>query len=474
MVEATKTNPQQIECLTYDELQIGQSASLVHRLTVRDIEIFAAVTGDVNPIIVDADYAASGPFRGPIAQGMWTGAMFSSLLGSRLPGPGTIMVHESLDFLHPIRPDDSVTLTVTVTAKDDKRRRVTLAATATTLSGKHVIQGRFEVLPPSKKLTVTQRPADHILVEERGTKFLRLIDAAEALPPLPTAIVHPVEDNAVAGAVEAARANLIVPVFVGPRARILAAADAAGTDISDWELIDTEHSDAAAQKAAEMAHLGQVRALMKGSLHTDEFLRPILAHENNLRTDRRLSQIFVEDVPSYPKLLMITDAAINIAPGLETKKDILENAVEMAHALGIETPRVAVLSAVEVVNPHIPSTLDAAALCKMAQRGQISGALVDGPLAFDNAVSELAAKTKHIVSDVAGRADILLAPDLDAGNMISKQLEYLAAAEAAGIVMGARVPVILTSRADSAQNRLASCAVAAIVHAARHPDEAAR
>ena len=473
MTDPIEADPQQIECLTFEEITVGQGASLTHRLTAREIEIFAAVTGDVNPIIVDAQYAATGPFRGPIAQGMWTGAMFSTLLGAKLPGPGTVLVRENLDFLYPIRPDDSVTLTVTVTAKNAEHRRVTLSAEATTLSGQKVIEGSFEVIPPSKKVKVSRKLVDDLLVEERGTKFRRLIDAAQSLPPLPTAIVHPVEANAVAGAVEAARAGLIVPFFIGPEPRIRAAAEAAGTSIDAFELVAVEHSAAAAQKAAEMAHQGAVRALMKGSLHTDEFLHPILAAENNLRTGRRLSHIFLEDVPSYPKLLLITDGAINITPDLETKREIVENAIEIAHALGIETPRVAVLSAVEVVNPRIPSTIDAAALCKMAERGQIKGGIVDGPLAFDNAISALAAKIKHIESEVAGQADILLAPDLDAGNMISKQLEYLAAAEAAGIVMGARVPVILTSRADSAQNRLASCAAAALVHAVRYPGEAA-
>lgn len=470
MDDKAGSEPGAVVGLGFDDIEIGQSASITHRLTAREIEIFAAVTGDVNPIIVDAAYSAQGPFRGPIAQGMWTGAMFASLLGAKLPGPGTILLGEELHFLHPIRPDDSVTLTVTVTGKQAQGRHVTLAAEAHTLSGQKVIEGSFEVIAPAAPVRAAKEADFRLVTEERGAKFAGLIAAAEALPPLLTAIVHPVEANAVAGAVAAAKANLIVPVFVGPEARIQEAAKAAGVTLEGYEIVNAEHSDLAAQMAAEMAGQGKVRALMKGSLHSDEFLHPILKAENGLRTDRRLSHIFLEDVPSYSKLLMITDGAINIAPDLETKKDIVENAIEMAHALGLEEPRVAVLSAVEVINPRIPSTLDAAALCKMAERGQITGALIDGPLAIDNAVSALAAKIKHITSQVAGQADILLAPDLDAGNMISKQLEYLASAEAAGIVMGARVPVILTSRADSAQNRLASCAVAAMVHAARHPE----
>ena len=467
-------NGKLIENHPFDELKVGDSASLSRQLAQRDIETFAALTGDVNPMHVDADFAKSDMFHRVIAHGMWGATLISAVLGTELPGPGTIYLSQDLRFRHPIVPGDTVTVTIKVVEKSEERHRVRLDCTLTNQKGETVIEGNADVMAPTQRISRPRWSSDDIVINQRGTKFRRLIDAAGMLPPLPTAIVHPVEPNAVAGAVEAARANLVVPFLIGPETRIRAAAEAAGVVIDQFELIATEHSAAAAQIAAQMAHEGKVHALMKGSLHTDKFLHPILAAENNLRTDRRLSHIFLEDVPSYPKLLLITDGAINIAPDLEAKKEIVENAVEMAHALGIATPRVAVLSAVEVVNPRIPSTLDAAALCKMAERGQIKGAIIDGPLAFDNAVSALAAKIKHIDSDVAGQADILLAPDLDAGNMISKQLEYLASAEAAGIVMGARVPIILTSRADSAQNRMASCAVAAMVHAARHPGEAAK
>ena len=299
--------------------------------------------------------------------------------------------------------------------------------------------------------------------DQRGAKFKSMIALAETLEPIVTAVVHPVDAISLGGAVAAAEASLITPVLIGPPVKIKAAAGAAGIDISPYRLVASEHSDAAAETAAQMAHRGEVHALMKGSLHTDEFLHPVMMKENNLRTERRLSHVFLLDVPAYDRPLFITDGAINISPGLEAKKDIVQNAIDMAHALGIPVPRVAVLSAVEVVNPKIPSTIDAAALCKMAERGQITGGLVDGPLGFDNAISKKAADAKHIVSPVAGRADILIAPDLDAGNMLAKQLEYLADAEAAGVVLGARVPIILTSRADSVHSRLASCAVAALI-----------
>ncbi len=453
---------------TIDEIKVGDSASLTRKLTQRDIEVFAALTGDVNPVHVDAEFARDDMFHQIIGHGMWGAAMISAVLGTELPGPGTIYCAQTLRFRRPVHPGDTVTATVTVTELDPARKRVMLDCTLRNQQGDCVIEGTAEVRAPTEKIRRPRWNGDDILIAERGAKFDKLIGRAKGLDPIATAVVHPVEPNAIAGAIEAARAGLIAPVLVGPEARIRAAAEAAGIDLAPWPVEATEHSHAAAETAARMAHEGRVQALMKGSLHTDEFLHPILAPEMNLRTARRLSHVFLEDVPSYPKLLLISDGAINIAPDLDAKKDIVENAIEMAQALGIEMPKVAILSAVEVVNPRIPSTLDAAALCKMAERGQITGGVLDGPLAFDNAVSALAAKIKHIESPVVGQADILIAPDLEAGNMISKQLEYLAGAEAAGVVMGARVPIILTSRADSARNRMASCAVATMIHAARH------
>jgi phosphotransacetylase len=444
---------------TIDELSPGDSARLSCKLTLRDLELIAALGSGGGTSAADAGAVA------------WAGLMVAAMVGDQLPGAGSRIDAADLRFHGALSVGDTLGITLTVKRTDPANRGLVLDVSANRSGGGFTVEGSLTVTAPAERQIRSPSSAPEIVIEARGAKFDKLIVQAETLDPIATAIVHPVEPNAVAGAVDAAQAGLIAPVFVGPEARIRSAAKEAGVDLSPWPVEATEHSAAAAGMAAEMAHEGRVHALMKGSLHTDEFLHPILAPEMNLRTGRRLSHIFLEDVPSYPKLLLITDGAINIAPDLETKKDITENAVEMAQALGIETPRVAVLSAVEVVNPRIPSTLDAAALCKMAERGQITGAVIDGPLAFDNAVSALAAQIKHIESPVAGQADILLAPDLDAGNMISKQLEYLAGAEAAGIVMGARVPIILTSRADSAQNRMASCAVAAMVHAARHQGE---
>jgi len=281
--------------------------------------------------------------------------------------------------------------------------------------------------------------------------------------PVRTAVVHPCDAAALGGVIAAADYGLIEPLLVGPEAKIRAAADAAGLDITRFELVPVEHSHAAAAEACRLARAGQIAALMKGSLHTDELLGAVVDRENGLRTDRRMSHVFIFEVPDYPRLLLVSDAAIIISPDLAAKKDIVQNAIHCAIALGIVEPRVAVLAAVETVHPAMPTTTDAASLAKMAHRGQIVGGLVDGPLAFDNAISPVAVAAKHIVSEVAGRADVLIAPDIEAGNMIAKQLTYFSGALSAGIVIGARVPIILTSRADDELTRLASCAAALLI-----------
>ena len=297
---------------------------------------------------------------------------------------------------------------------------------------------------------------------ESGRYHDRLIQKTKGLSPIRTAVVHPVNVESLLGTIEAANAGLIDPVLVGPAAKICAAAEEIKRDISTYELVPTDHSHAAAATAVELARDLKVEALMKGSLHTDEFMGTIV-REEKLRTVRRMSHVFVIDAPCYPRPLYVTDAAVNINPTVEEKADIIQNAIGLAHVLGLDRPKVAILSAVETVSLKIQSTLDAAVLCKMADRGQITGGILDGPLGFDNAVSEEAAKIKGIVSPVAGRADIFVVPDLDAGNMLAKQLEYLAGAQLAGIVLGSRLPIVLTSRADRSQARLASCAVALLL-----------
>jgi phosphate acetyltransferase len=294
-----------------------------------------------------------------------------------------------------------------------------------------------------------------------------LLNRCKSLKPVPTAVAHPCDASSLSGAIEAAEHGLIVPILVGPSDKITATATASGIDLSKFRIVDAPHSHASAAKAVELIREGAAEVLMKGSLHTDELMSAIVSRDGGLRTSRRISHAFIMDIPTYHKVLIVTDGAINIAPTLEDKVDICQNAIDLAIALGCERPKVAILAAVETVTSKMPATIDAAALCKMAERGQITGGILDGPLAFDNAISKQAAITKGIRSDVAGDPDILLVPDLEAGNILAKQLSFLAKADSAGMVLGARVPIILTSRADSVRSRIASCAVATMVAHAR-------
>ncbi|NYZ12403.1 bifunctional enoyl-CoA hydratase/phosphate acetyltransferase [Azospirillum sp. RWY-5-1] len=455
-----------IENVTYEEIEVGQSASLSRRLSATDIELFATVSGDINPAHLDEEYAADSLFHKVIGHGMWSGGLLSAVLGTQLPGPGTIYLGQDLRFKRPVGLGDVITATVTVREKRDDKQIVLFDCVCTNQDGKEVVAGTAEVIAPSKKVRrkAHELPQVQMIHHHGHDEMLR---KCEALPPVPVAVVHPCDESSLRGAVEAAEAGLIDPILVGPAAKIRSVANQCGVDISRYRLIDVAHSHAAAETGVRLARSGEAEAVMKGSLHTDELMGEIVRKETGLRTSSRISHVFVMNVPTYPRTLLITDAAINIYPTLEDKAFIVQNAIDLAKVLGVETPRVAILSAVETINPKIASTLEAAALCKMADRGQIKGGLLDGPLAFDNAISVEAAKTKGIVSEVAGRADILVVPDLEAGNMLAKQLSFLANADAAGVVLGARVPIILTSRADTVRTRLASCAVAVLVAAAR-------
>lgn len=451
-----------IENRTYDEITIGEEAFLEKRLTVEDIKLFAVMSGDVNPAHVDEDFAKSSRFQEVIAHGMWGGALISTVLGTQLPGPGTVYLGQTLRFKAPVRLGDVLRVSVRAMEKDDQRHQITFACRCENQRGDTVIEGDARVLAPTKKISRPRTLLPKVRLTERG-RLHEILTAADHPEAMPTAVVHPVDESAIRGAVESAEQGLIIPVLVGPKAKIHLAAEKADVDISGFELVDVPHSHAAAEQAVALARQGRVGALMKGTLHTDELLHEVLKRDTGLRTERCLSHVMAFDVPTYPRPLLITDAAINIYPKLSEKRDIVQNAIELAHALGNQNPNVAILSAVETINPKILSTLDAASLCKMADRGQITGATLDGPLAFDNAVSEAAAKTKGISSLVAGHADILLAPDLEAANMLIKQLTYLADATGAGLVVGARVPIMLTSRADDALTRMASSALALLL-----------
>ncbi|NKC33611.1 bifunctional enoyl-CoA hydratase/phosphate acetyltransferase [Falsiroseomonas selenitidurans] len=457
-----------IENRTFEELAIGETASLSHCVTQRDIDLFATVTGDVNPAHVDPTYAAGDMFHHIIVQGMWGGGLISAVLGTKLPGPGTIYLGQELRFRRPVSIGDTITATVTLREKRPEKGEVTLETVCTNQHGEAVITGIAEVLAPKVKVRRPRVALPYIRIGRHDLMHRMLARAAEG-GAVATAVVYPTDASSLQAAVDAARAGLIVPVLVGPKARIAAAAQQAGLDIAGLRLVDAPDAPAAAARAVALVHAGEAAMLMKGDLHTEVFLHPVVASGTGLRTARRISHVYAMDVPDYPRLLLLTDCAVSIAPTLAEKAGIVQNAIDLAHMMGIVEPRVAILAAVETVSGRMPSTVDAAALCKMADRGQISGGVLDGPLAFDNAISEAAAKEKGIVSPVAGRADILVVPDLEAGNMLAKQLSFLAGAEAAGVVLGARVPIILTSRADSAATHLASCALGVLMVRAAIP-----
>jgi phosphate acetyltransferase len=372
-----------------------------------------------------------------------------------------------LHFVKPVRVGDTLTVTVTVTAMHSADKSLELDCQVVNQRGDHVLSGVAKVLAPTTKVRLPRVVAPQIQLFDPQARFNQLLALGTKLEAVRCAVVHPCDVGSLSGALDSARYGLIVPVLIGPEARIRHVADEAGLNLTGVEIIDQPHSHAAAEKAAEMAACWEVEILMKGSLHTDELIHAVLS-KPALRTGRRMSHVFRFDVPLYHKPLLITDAALNIRPSLQEKVDIIQNAIDFARIMGVAVPKVAILSAVENVNPNIPSTLDAAALCKMADRGQITGGVLDGPLAFDNAISAHAAKIKHIESEVAGQADIMAVPDLESGNMLAKQLEYLAGASGSGIVLGARVPIALTSRADGPSNRVASALLALLVaHNAR-------
>jgi len=450
---------EELKNYTFDDLNIGAAIELNHAVTATDIDMLSALSGDVASFHAERSEVPPGAHA---VQAVCAVAMLSNIITRRLPGPGSVIVDQRLKAAGFIAQDDVLTARLRVADKDEADHTVLIEAHVLNQHGAQVLVGSLRVAPPGSRRRFDD-PARAAFYVPRKNVFQRLYDACEGIPPVTTAVVHPCDRDALLGPIEAARKGLIDPVLVGPEARIRAVAEAEGIDLSPYRIEPVAHSHEAAERAVALAREGKVEALMKGSLHTDELMGAVVKSATGLRTARRVSHVFVLDVPAYPRMLLVTDAAINIFPEIEAKVDIVQNAVDLAHVLGIAEPRVAVLSAVETVTPKIQSTIDAAMLCKMADRKQITGCVIDGPLAFDNAVSEAAAKTKKIVSPVAGKADILLVPDLEAGNMVAKQLQYLAGADSAGIVLGARVPIVLTSRADPVAARMASTAVMALV-----------
>ena len=444
-------------------LEVGMEASARRLCRAEDFLVYASSSGNHNPVhLPGEDHDGDGRPDEPVAPSMWVASLVSAVLGNQLPGPGTLYRGQNLRFLGRAHAGDELTVRIKLTEKKPDGIAV-FATTVTKSDGSMVLEGEATVIAPAAELSFTADALPGLTVQ-RHVHFDRLLELAAPLPALPTAVVCPDEPKSLGGALLAAEHTLITPILVGDEKRIRQTATDLGADLDPCAIVDVAGSAAAAARAVALVNEGRAGAVMKGHMHTDDLLRALVRSEGGLRTRRRLSHVFCMNVPGLRHLLMITDAAINIAPGLHEKVDIIQNAIDLGRALGIEAPKVAVLSAVETVNPKLPSTIEAAALAKMAERGQIRGGIVDGPLAMDNAVDEDAARTKGIRSLVAGHADILMAPNLESANMIAKQLTFLAHAEAGGLVLGAKCPVILTSRADDDKARLASCAVAALYH----------
>lgn len=454
---------QRIENRTMDRLRIGDEAGLWRRIARADIGRVVSFAGDALEDAVDRELAATPAFRGLLSAGGTALTLILALIAARLPGPGSRITRLKLDIEDALRANDMARAHAQVMALEPDGR-VTLGVHVAREDGVTVLSGEVEALAPESPVSRPFGRAVALDPEAAPDRLEALEARARDLPKVRMAVVNPVDEASLSGALESAEAGLITPVLIGPASAMQDAAGTAGRDLSGLETIECADAHSAAEMAAALAAEGGCGAIMKGKIHTDALLRAVL-DRRDLHTDRRLSHVFVEDVPGFPRLLFVADGAVNIAPDIATLRDIVQNAIDLARALGIDCPRVALLSAVETLREDMPSTLAAAAICKMADRGEITGAEIDGPLALDNAVSEQAARIKGISSNVAGRADILIAPDIEAANILAKDLDHLAGAEAAGIALGARVPIALTSRADTPRERRASAALAAIMAA---------
>jgi phosphate butyryltransferase len=442
---------------TWAEIKVGDVASLERTCSAQDLVLFAHASGNLNPLMLPFAGVAAQKTE-PVAPSMWVGSLVSAVLGNVLPGPGTLYRRQDLHFLRRVHVGDKLKVTVVCREK----REAPVAAFDTKVedtNGNLVCEGEAIVEAPRVSQTLEARHLPALIIDAVD-HFAKLIALAAKLPPLKTAVVCPEDHNSLGGAMLSAENRLIEPILVGDPERIKAAAKALEVDISVVTVVPASDPHSAAAKAVAMVLDGHASAVMKGDIHSDALLAEVVKKEGGLRTHTRISHVFAMDVPTLDEILYISDAAINIAPDLMTKVDIVQNAVDLARACGLDKPRVGILSAVETINPAMPSTLDAAILSKMADRGQIKGAIVDGPLAMDNAIDVEAARTKGIASLVAGQANVLIVPNIEAGNMLAKELTFVARAEAAGLVVGAKAPVMLTSRADNDRARLASCALA--------------
>jgi len=454
-----------LENRTFGEIALGDSATIERTLTHEDIELFAVMSGDVNPAHLDEEYANNEMFHKVIAHGMWGGALISAVLGTNLPGPGTIYIGQTLKFRRPVGIGDTVTVSVTTASKDEEKKSVVFDCLCANQDGKPVIDGTATVLAPTEKVRRPRPVLPEVLLHDRGAKLRAIVDKAAGLPPVRAAIAHPVHDYSLSAVAEAARAGLIDPVLVGPEERIRAAADEGDIDITDLPIVAAEHSHRSAITAVAMARATEVNAVIMSSHYGAELMHAAVQRGTGIRSNRRMSHVAVVDMPFCDRPLLVTDAYINTDPGLDEKRDIVVNAVELARAIGVETPNVALVAATHAIENTLRSTIEVAALCKMADRGQIENANLEGPLPYDMAISNSIARRKGVISEVCGAADIVVCPHLEAGHLLVKQLASQARAQTAHVILGGRVPILLPSKVDETLPRLASFALAAMMAA---------
>ena len=453
-----------IQNRTFDEIEIGDSAQSIRTLRTEDIHLFAVISGDINPTHLDPEFAQSGQFRDVVGHSLWGATLISAILGTEFPGPGTVYVSQSQNFFRPVTVGDTLTISVTCREKFEHNHHIVFDCKVVNQHGVKIMDGVAEVAAPMQRIRRPKVLPPKVNIADREERFRRLLGLVDGLSPIRMAVAAPCDGDSLRGPLQAAVTGLVEPILVGPDRKIRELAEEQDLDLQGIRIINVSGDRAAAETAVALCRDEGVSALMKGSLHTRELIRAVLSKKSGLQAGRRLSHVALASVPGYPKLLFVTDAAINIAPTLEEKADIVQNAIDFAHILGIAEPKVALLAAIERVNPLMPATQDAAALRDMAAAGRITGGVVDGPLGFDKAISRRAAAVKGIVSPVAGDADILMAPYIEVANAIAKQFEHLAGAMMGGVVLGAKVPIVLTNRADTAQTRMVSCAIAQLIH----------
>jgi phosphate acetyltransferase len=451
-----------IENRTYGEIKVGDSATLTRTLRPEDIQLFAVMSGDVNPAHLDPEYARSSLFQEVIAHGMWGGALISTVLGTEFPGPGTIYIGQTLRFSRPVKVGDTITMKITCTKKFDHNKHIVFDCLCTNQDGLKVISGEAEVLAPTEKIKRARVELPEVTISDRWGRYQKLVGRAKGLSPATAVFAHPLQAESLQSAAAARDSGILRPILIGPEKDMRSLAEQNKIDLKLCRLVEAPHSRAALARAIEMAEAGDAEILVQGTIPTAEFLVPIVA-SSGLRTERRLSHVLYVDMPGHPRPIFISDMMVNIEPTLEDKAQIVQNAVDFAHIMGILEPKVAILAGIDTVTPKMRATVDASALCKMADRGQITGAVVDGPLGVDNAISLTAARSAHLKSAVAGNADVLIAPDLEAGNMLAKQLEHLADAISGGVVLGATAPIVLANRNDSIESRVASLVLALLV-----------